>query len=373
MKNKTVLIAARHPVGGIYTFFRYIYSHTQFSEFNYIVVIPESEDNGQFPELFGTENIEVVTFTNSMDFFLKVLKYLYKRNVNLLHSHGFSTGIILSGIYLFSRVPHLMTAHDIFQQRHFTGIKGTFKKNLLRFSFSLIDRIHTVGEEATVNFFEFYPGFKRKKVTCIRNAIDTEKYYVQPDTRLDKLLPNRDKKEYIIGFFGRFMSQKGFKYLIYAVREITKYPELAAKVKVHTYGWGGFIREDYEYIEKLGLAQYFEQKPGTDDMPGALAKVDIVAMPSLWEACPLLAMEVLVAGKPIVGTNCMGLNEILITSPAQIIDIEDAQALAESIINEYEWDREKEFIDFSSEANELFAIDAQARQLRMLYDEMIRV
>jgi glycosyltransferase involved in cell wall biosynthesis len=174
----------------------------------------------------------------------------------------------------------------------------------------------------------------------------------------------------LIGFFGRFMAQKGFRDVVDAMRLVVERVGEAATPLVVTFGWGAFIREDYQYIEQQGLSSHFKQLPGTDDMPGSLKGVDLVVMPSRWEACGLLAMEALAAGVPIIGTGCVGLDEVLSGTPADKIAPYSPEQLAEAIVKNRETPRKDAFRAYQATACERFAIERPAQALRALYDQI---
>lgn len=168
------------------------------------------------------------------------------------------------------------------------------------------------------------------------------------------------------------MSPKGFKVLVDAIDHINRNLVTEPTPHVATFGWGGFIREDYAYLEELGLKDYFHQMPQTNNMAGALKGVDVVAMPSRWEACGLLAMEALAAGVPIVGSDCIGLREVLSGSPARQVPVGNAPALADALLEEINnlEQRRDAFQAYQSEAVERFAIDRPARALADLYRQL---
>jgi glycosyltransferase involved in cell wall biosynthesis len=168
------------------------------------------------------------------------------------------------------------------------------------------------------------------------------------------------------------MGQKGFRTLVDAMHEIVEKELVVPLPHVVTFGWGGFIREDYEYLEKKGLRDYFHQMPQTDNMPAALKGVDLVAMPSRWEACGLLAMETLAAGVPIVGTHCVGLREVLEGTPASVVAPSDSSALCRAVIEDLRnlEARKSGFIAFQKHAVEHFQISRPASELRKLYQQV---
>jgi glycosyltransferase involved in cell wall biosynthesis len=168
------------------------------------------------------------------------------------------------------------------------------------------------------------------------------------------------------------MGQKGFRLIVQAIRLIRDEQLLPVVPHVATFGWGGFIREDYAYLEELGLKDYFHQMPQTNNMAGALKGVDLVAMPSRWEACGLLAMEALAAGAPIVGSDCVGLREVLDGTPARQVAVGDQSALADALVAEIKNldQRRVAFQAYQPQAVKRFAIDRPARALADLYRQL---
>ena len=139
---------------------------------------------------------------------------------------------------------------------------------------------------------------------------------------------------------------------------------------VVTFGWGGYIREDFALIEQKGLSDYFRQLPGTNDMPAAIRGVDLVVMPSRWEACPLLPMEVLSTGTPIVGTACVGLREVLESTPAKVVAVDDTEALASAIVQQL-MEGPEVFKHYQPIAVARFSADKHAEELRQFYNYLV--
>jgi glycosyltransferase involved in cell wall biosynthesis len=267
-------------------------------------------------------------------------------------------------------VPHIMTAHDVFQDVQFVGWKGRFKRFALTALMNRISFLHTVSEDGAKNLRQYLPGVAATKLRPILNGIDCESFFNAQARNIRAELGLGDH-QVVIGFFGRFMGQKGFRYLVEAISLLINDPSVSRKPVVVAFGWGGYVREDWSSLERRGLAEHFFNMPHTDDMPAAIKGVDIVAMPSLWEAGPLLAMEALAAGVPITGTNCIGLREVLEGSPADQVPLRDAKALAASLKNYINEPRNKSFEAYIPEAHRRFAIERSVDALRLLYDECL--
>lgn len=363
-----ILLVARWPVGGIKTYFRYIYGASLFKDAEFSLIAPEEGLaeflNTQLPDGRITL-LPVKGDGKSIKARLKL--ELEDGNYDLVHSHGFSASFSVQQVMWMKKIPHLMTAHDVFLPNTFKGIGGFFKKLAMRWLLGSVSRVLSVSEDARNNIFEYFPSLHAGQVKNITNGIDTDFFAkgTARDFRAELNLADRP----IIGFFGRFMAQKGFHQIVQAVEILVKkYPELVQPI-VLTFGWGGFIREDFSMIEAKGLREYFIQLPGTNDMPAAIRGVDLVVMPSRWEACPLLPMEVLSCGVPIIGTDCVGLREVLSNTPARVVPVGNAEQLAEAIAAQLQEGKAR-FSEYQSVALKKFSASEHAQELYDLYREI---
>jgi glycosyltransferase involved in cell wall biosynthesis len=241
---------------------------------------------------------------------------------------------------------------------------------LLSACFRQVDCIHAVSEDCAANLLEFFPALDPARVRPILNGIDVREFEGAETMPLRQDL-GAGADRALLGFFGRFMSQKGFRYLIDAIDILRADPQMQRKPLVVTFAAGGFIREDRGEIERRGLAEFFAHLPPTDKVPSAMRAVDAVVMPSLWEACGLVAMEALLAGTPIIGSDCMGLREVLRGTPATQVPTRDAPALAAAIKDYVNRPRTGEFREYVQSAMARFDSRKHTRALKGLYDELI--
>jgi glycosyltransferase involved in cell wall biosynthesis len=364
-----ILLTALQPVGGIRTYFRYVYSDPLFKDANFTLLAPDDGLADFLQEYLPKNRITLRPVKNKRDFVLSMFGLLKKGEFDLVHSHGFSAGIFTYICLLFRKVTHLMTAHDVFTKFQFKGVKGALKKGAMNYVFNRIDCIHTVTQDANSNLLEFFPEVDPRNLNFIPHGIDSERFKNATPRNFIKELRFQENQP-LIGFFGRFMGQKGFRVLVDALKIIIEDKQLPNPI-VLTFGWGGFIREDYQYIDDHGLSDYFIQMPNTNDMPAAIKGVDVVAMPSRWEACGLLGMEVLCCGTAIVGTNCIGLREVLADTPAVIINIDDTKELANGLVQLIKDDSKLKFSQYVNIAVERYSVKNSAKGMYRLYHELI--
>lgn len=365
-----ILLVARWPVGGIRTYFRYIYSQDIFAEDELVLLAPDVDLAPFLQQYFPTGRIRFIASGNSdAELRRKCIQLLRDEQFDVIHSHGFSAGALVSSIPRWLPAPHIMTAHDVFRKEQFAGLKGSAKSLLINLAYARVKGILTVGQDAYDNFIEFMPWVAQKKIHNIDHGVDTQRFFsAQPRNFREEL---NEPSRTIIGFFGRFMSQKGFPDVITAVKLLSQRLSPEQMPIVLTFGWGGFIREDYALIEKLGLSAYFRQMPFTDDVPAAIKGVDLVVMPSRWEACGLLAMEVLSAGVPLISTDCIGLRCVVENTPTRIVPPYRPDQLANAIEEALRLSPKDTFLAFQAEAVERFNLTRPAQALHRYYQQLI--
>jgi glycosyltransferase involved in cell wall biosynthesis len=167
------------------------------------------------------------------------------------------------------------------------------------------------------------------------------------------------------------MSQKGFKYLVEALAVIAGDKNLPKRAVILAFGEDGFIREEREAVRARGLTDAVYFLPFVSDIAPTLKGLDVVAMPSLWEACGLLAMEAMVAGVPLIGTNCIGLREVLRDTPARVVPASDGVALSRALITEMENPTTAEARKFAVEAASRFRVKERAAAIEKLMLEFL--
>jgi glycosyltransferase involved in cell wall biosynthesis len=364
-------MAARFPVGGIRTFLRHVYAQPVFDECEITLLAPTDELGELVSRYVPAERMSVQDARGAPREFLgKIRATLKAGRFDLLHSHGLTTGVLGEVARTGTGTPHLTTVHDVFLPTTFKGFRGRAQQAGLNLVMRRCDAIHAVSVDCARNFCEYLPFVKQERVYGIVNGIDTDAILkaVPVDAHAELGLPSQTK---LIGFFGRFMGQKGFRVLVDAVEILIQNTSIPA-FRVVTFGWGGFIREDYQYLKDKGLGEYFIQQPRTDEPYQWMKAMDVVAMPSRWEACGLVAMEVLTAGTALVATNCIGLREILEDTPALISGVMDPSSLAHGIMRVLCDDIDDSFKMYQSEAAKRYSVISQASELFTLYQATCR-
>ena len=182
---------------------------------------------------------------------------------------------------------------------------------LLKLAFSLFQNVIAVSHEQA-SWIKTGGLCRTGKLATIQSCVDLAAF---------RQLPQRQGRVRIFAAIGRFDRQKGFDALITAF--------LACQgddLRLHLYGEG----EQEPMLRKLASGDdRIVFKGFTPDPLTAFADVDVVVMPSRWEAYGLVAIEALSAGRHLICADHDGLRDhaaggAILVRPGSIPDLRDA-------------------------------------------------
>jgi glycosyltransferase involved in cell wall biosynthesis len=366
-KEKYRILVVLRWLGGIRTFCRYVYNEFDKEQFAFTFLAPDVPEMKHL--LNDLRNLDITYIPAKCDpahaslDMKTIYKTISEGDFDLIHSQGLTAGFYSAVLAYLRKVPHLMTVHDVFTDGQFIGWKGLIKKSFIPYIVQLIDTVHYVSKSCEKNFLEYVPNIKNKnKMIVVPNGIEVNRFLYSDIISLRKnLLLQKDT--FLIGFFGRFMSQKGFRYLIDALWILVNEKKCRKKPMVIAVNDGGFVSQEKRRVAEMGLIEHVVFLPFQPNIASILKGMDVIVMPSLWEACGLLVMETLVSGVPFIGTDIPPIKEMLEGTPGKMIPPRDAKSLAEAIYYELEKPSRKAAEDYSLSAAERFDVKKQVKQL----------
>jgi glycosyltransferase involved in cell wall biosynthesis len=378
---RRVLAVVRHPVGGIRTHLLYTYPYLAEKGYSFTFVLPAIDETRSFRrEVEVWPNTEVVEAP--MDgrrlpqcvFVPTVRKLLRERRFRIIHSQGIraATQAVLANIGI--GVPHIATSQDMVRREEFPGLSGRLKLLAVGTLLSRVDVLVTVTSDARQNHFELFPPLRlvKGKVVPIVNGINTDLFQSDQCSTEDQLRRSLglNCNVFLAGFLGRFMEQKGFLVLVDAIEQLLKQnpPRPFHLVAMES---GDFIRE-YQAILKSRphVETCITFMPRQPNVANVLRQLDALVMPSLWEACGILAMEAMAVGVPVIGSNCPGLREVLEHTPSRTVPPNDSAALARTLQEAMTAPRKQEAVAYAAEARDRFDARHTANSLYELFEKV---
>jgi glycosyltransferase involved in cell wall biosynthesis len=166
------------------------------------------------------------------------------------------------------------------------------------------------------------------KIKVIHNGLDLEE--IEKRGKEEVLHPWFGGSEPIALAVGRLVNQKGFSYLIEAVRLVNRKTPLRLLIM----GEGELREKLQRQSQELGIEDRVDFL-GVKRNPFAyMSRCDLFVLSSLYEGLPNVLIEAMAVGLPLVSTNCpYGPSEIIEDGRSGIlVPVRDPQAIAEAIL-----------------------------------------
>jgi glycosyltransferase involved in cell wall biosynthesis len=374
--SRSVLTVVRWPLGGIRTAILYQYPQLVEAGYRFTFVGPDDASFSSFREQLGAwpgTAFVPLPLNGPRRRWLPALRRLLRNGrFDLIHSNGLGIAAEVALANLGVGVPHAVTSHDVFREGQFPGALGRVKLWVLERLLSRADALISVSQDAQENLLRYLPGLRRGKCrqVYIPNGIPAahfsegggggaalrEQLGLEPGVRL-------------LGFLGRLMPQKGFLPLLDAFDRL-----LAgggeAPFHLAVVGSGDYEREYRAEVARRRLDRLITFLPFVADVAPVLRQLDVLVMPSLWEACPLLPMEALASGVPVLGSDCPGLREVLRGTPSVMARAGDTVAWAHALGHAIERPWHEEASRYAGEARRRFDAAPSARLLQNEFDAL---
>jgi glycosyltransferase involved in cell wall biosynthesis len=134
----------------------------------------------------------------------------------------------------------------------------------------------------------------------------------------------------LIALVGRIEDQKGVDLLIRAVPSVL---EQVPRVAVVVVGDGTRRAEAEALSAELGVADHVRFAGWRHDLADVMRAVDVLALPSRWEAFGIVNLEAMAAAKPVVGFAVEGIPEVVVHGETGLLSpAGDVDALARDLV-----------------------------------------
>jgi len=263
--------------------------------------------------------------------FKRLSNIVKKKQIDVLHAHLPDSSLIAIVIGWLTGTPVVLTVHNNFslpskRNAPFRDAVRTFVTNAV---FKRADYIITVGNDIRDSLINVLGD--KVTIKTVYNGIDYPRY--SSSDGLDSLRFRQSlsvsSDAQLISMVGRLEKQKGHVYLIAAAAQLKeKYPDVVFLLV----GEGG-LRE-----QLVAQAQYYKIEDNIrflgnrDDVPAILRVSDLFVLSSIYEGIPLVILEAMAAGLPVVATNIAGSRELIESGVDGVLaESEDPEAIAQAI------------------------------------------
>ena len=261
-------------------------------------------------------------------FFIKLIRFFKKHKPDIVVTHDRRCNLFGISAAKIAKIPIIISMEDTLGDSATTWIKRlrdrAFHPILKTLVWSSCDafvsssesiRRQWIRKSCPSKFKVIYPPFNLEKYEAV--------------TRNPK--NNRSNDGFpILGYVGRLSEEKGLQYLISALPEVRKkFPNL--KLLVAGIGeLGEFFKSlaKEKEVDDCVLFLGFQENQFK-----VYEKIDLFILPSRTEGCPIVVVEAMAMGVPVIASNVGGTSELVSDDVGVLIPAKNVKALSTAIIS----------------------------------------
>lgn len=236
-----------------------------------------------------------------------IKKAVYEYNPDIIHAHDVSASIYAAMLpKKYAVISHMHVNNKDMS-------KVSFKSIIYKFSCKRYKHIFWVSTSA-YNNYRFRNDIVEKS-SVLYNIIDKSSLY-------ERLNNDDNSYNYDIVYVGRLTYQKNPERLIDIIRLVfDKYPAL----KVAIVGNGDLLQSLKKYVETKGLLNVVDFLGYKENPVKILKSSKLMIMTSRFEGTPMIALEAMCLGTPVVSTPTDGMVDLIKNSVNGYLSDDDTQ------------------------------------------------
>jgi glycosyltransferase involved in cell wall biosynthesis len=251
---------------------------------------------------------------------LRVVKWLRKKKINIVHTHGYPAGVLGRVAAIIAGVPCIVhhvhsTYLDLKKRHHFTErILSWFSRRIICCS------------EAVRRFVLEKEHIAKHKLTVIYNGVPETDHIDAGDTAELRNTLGFQEHAIIVGCIASLTPHKGHRYLLEAIREIDNAGLLIV-------GDGPMGEELRRLSRELGISNRTVFTGHKMDVSPYVRLMDIAVLPSSErEGLGISVIEAMALSKPVIAAAVGGLPEVVADGETGIIvEAKNSSALTSAL------------------------------------------
>lgn len=295
----------------------------------------------------------------------KIREIIIKEKIDVLHCHLFRSnifGFILKKIW-FPNIKIVIHEHgEIFQSNIFYNL-------FIKISKKYIDKIIAVSGVTKKEIISFLPKLE-KKTEVLYNFINFSRLHknnIKWDIKEERLKLGITKNNFVLGFAGRLVKEKGWREFIEASKTLIKNNK---DFKFLIAGDGKDRKNIINSIKKNNLEKNIIFLGYVSDMVWFYSVLDCFVTSSYWESMGLTILESQALGIPVVSSDVVALNEIITNeNNGLLFKVKDSSSLSEKVKLVYEDDSlRNRLIKNGLETVKDYSIEKYLEKLSKIYE-----
>ncbi len=300
------------------------------------------------------------------------IRAVAKSRIVHAHGHPYLTSLLAGKLAKQYGKPFVLTQHNTFIEYDnlFDHVERLNDLAIGKQNLDSADKIIVIS--GATKEYVLRLGAKPKKVQVIYNGVDLARFKPTAVKREEIRRKHGIPKDAIVALtVRRLVYKNGVDTLIDCANIAVKKNQRIVFLAV---GKGPDTNSVQLQVEHLGIAENFKLAGfvSDEDLPSYYNAADLFVLPSKsGEGLPLVALEAMACGLPVVATNVGGIGEILMKNYGKLVPPNQPESLAKAVL-------ELGAADFSTQRRELralvearFSWDANVERLAQIYEELI--
>ncbi|MGD0069954.1 MAG: glycosyltransferase family 4 protein [Candidatus Bathyarchaeia archaeon] len=305
----------------------------------------------------------------SLETFLKAVK-----SSKIVHAHGhpYLTSLIAAKLAKRYSKPFVLTQHNTFIEYDsiFDNIERLNDLAVGKETLKEADKIIAVSN-ATKNYV-LSLGAKPEKVKVLHNGVDLVRFRPLAGKREEmRRKLGISQNSIVVLTVRRLVYKNGIDTLIESANiAVKKNPKIVFLVV----GKGPDLNKVQMRIEQLGIENNFRFTGFVkdEDLPFYYNAADFFALPSKsGEGLPLVALEAMACGLPVIATDVGGISEILMEDYGKLVPPNQPELLAKAVLEFCSVDLSSRKLEIRAVMEEKYSWDKNVETLIGIYEELI--
>ena len=270
--------------------------------------------HGLLTDTLEAEGAKVLVIPMGKTYDLLAIARLYralrKHKIDVVHSHGLLVNILSRvASYLARKTVSISTAHIPLNLKSGKQTQNIFEKLMVPY-YLILDNVTSLLNQKVIAVSHavkrdlLEQGVDSKRIVVVQNGIDADRLRPNDQTLGSKLNGTGP----IVGTVTRLSPQKDIPTFLEMARIVV---EEVPETQFIIVGDGEKRNELQSLAERSGLGDHVRFLGYRKDALEILKGFDIFALSSLWEGLPIVILEAMAMGKPVVATAVDGVVEVV--------------------------------------------------------------
>ncbi|MEK4029888.1 glycosyltransferase family 4 protein [Pseudobacillus sp. FSL P4-0506] len=270
-------------------------------------------------ELFGKisnkEHFTPLSRSNHLLNLLTIKRKVLEHDIDIIHANSLRMALYAIAMKRLIKkgIKIVYTKHNVTMMEK--NLRPLFAQLLNRH----ITKIITVSGYEQENLLQL--GIQPSKITTIYNGVDLNQFTYHQKER---------KNGFKVGILARLSPEKNHTLFLEIARKLKNDPD----IQFYIGGEGPEYVRISQMIEEWGLTRHVHMRGEVNDPENFIKEMDVLVLTSHREVFPLVVLEGMAVGTPIVSVNTGGIKEAIISSElGYLVPDYSAESFCEHIVS----------------------------------------